>query len=258
MKRLRLPLKVWSIPALAFCLMALWLAIPAAAQTTQPPDMTQFGFPKVTGSATFTPGQAVTITAGTQMAVLPADFISKTVKFEFLEGDPALWAANLGAAQGMDVVATFAFRVTDPATGQLVGRFDKPVAWSVTDPRITSDSKVYNTSAANPPVVTPNSSPGTVQGNTLSHPFGGAGVGWLVLNPATAATPTAVAVPTTAPTEVVAPSPTEVATPIAIGMPTTGGGTSSTTLPVLLVSLLAGAVALSSGFAFRMRARRGR
>jgi hypothetical protein len=260
MKRLRLPLKVWSIPALAFCLVALWLAIPAAAQTTQPPDMTQFGFPKVTGSATFTPGQAVTITAGTQMAVLPADFISKTVKFEFLEGDPALWAANLGAAQGMDVVATFAFRVTDPATGQLVGRFDKPVAWSVTDPRITSDSKVYNASAANPPVVTPNSSPGTLQGNTLSHPFGGAGVGWLVLNPAApaAATPTAVAVPTSAPTEVVAPSPTEVATPIAIGMPTTGGGTSSTTLPVLLVSLLAGAVALSSGFAFRMRARRGR
>src|ERR1700730_4595917 len=102
----RLTLKVWSIPALAFCLMALWLAIPASAQTTQPPDMTQFGFPKVTGSATFTPGQAVTITAGTQMAVLPPDFISKTVKFEFLEGDPALWAANLGAAQDMDMVAT--------------------------------------------------------------------------------------------------------------------------------------------------------
>src|SRR5438270_902210 len=134
MNSLRVQFKVWVIPAFAFCLLALALAIPASAQTSTAPDMTQFGFPRVTGSATFTPGQAVTITAGTQTVVLPADFISKTVKFEFLEGDPALFAANLGAQQGMDVIATFAFRVTDPATGQLVARFDKPVAWSVTDP----------------------------------------------------------------------------------------------------------------------------
>jgi len=270
MNRTRLPLKVWSVPALAFCLIALWMVIPASAQTTQPPDMTQFGFPRVTGTANFTPGQAVTITAGTQIVVLPADFISKTVKFEFLEGDPAQWSANLGAAQGMTVVATFAFRVTDPATGQLVGRFDKPVTWSVTDPRITADSKVYNTTAANPPVVTPNATAGTVQGTTLSHTFGGAGVGWLALSPAaqTVSTPTTVAVPTTAPTavavattaptEVVSPQPTEVSTPVIVGMPSTGGGTSSSTLPVLLASLLAGAVALSGGFALRMRARRGR
>src|SRR5437763_1073205 len=156
--------------------------------------MTQFGFPNVTASATFTPGQAITLTAGTQSVQLPADFISKTVKFEFLEGSPSFFAPNLGAAQGMDIVATFAFRVTDPATGQLVGRFDKPVLWSITDPRITADSKVFNATPANPPTITANPTPGTVQGNTLSHSFGGAGVGWLVLNPAAA---TAVATSTT-------------------------------------------------------------
>src|SRR3954470_14550105 len=144
MKGSRLPLRVWSIPAFALCLVALWFATPASAQTSVP-DMTQFGFPRVTGSVTFTPGQAMTITAGTQTVQLPADFISQTVKFEFLEGDPATFAPNLGAATGMDIIATFAFRVTDTASGQLVGRFDKPVLWSVTDPRITASSAIYNT-----------------------------------------------------------------------------------------------------------------
>src|SRR4051812_19303049 len=99
MKGLTFLRKVWIIPALALCILALWFVIPASAQTGQVPDMTQFGFTRVTGTVTFTPGQAVTLTAGTQTVQLPADFISKTVKFEFLEGDPAFFAANLGAQQ---------------------------------------------------------------------------------------------------------------------------------------------------------------
>src|SRR4051812_37848701 len=86
MKGLTFLRKVWIIPALALCILALWFVIPASAQTSQVPDMTQFGFSRVTGTVTFTPGQAVTLTAGTQTVQLPADFISKTVKFEFLEG----------------------------------------------------------------------------------------------------------------------------------------------------------------------------
>jgi hypothetical protein len=189
----------------------------------------------------------VTLTGGNQEVVLPDNFISKTVKFELLGGDPATFAASLPITdQGRTIIVAWAFRVTDVATNQLVGRFDNPVLWSVTDSRIVTGSAVYNTSAATPPVITPNAAPGTISGDKLSHPFGGAGVGWLVLGPPVAAgTPTVVVTGTAAPaaTEVPtsAPAPTEVPTVapptgggvgevtpeptlIPIGMPSTGGG----------------------------------
>jgi hypothetical protein len=162
--------------------LALIGARSAAAQGTGPADFTQFGYPTVAASVMFTPGTAATLTAGNQTVVLPADFISKTVQFELLTGDPAFFKPLLESDdQARPIVAAWAFRVTDPATGQRVARFDKPVQWSVTDPRIGEGSAVYNTSAANPPVVTDNSVPGTVTGTTLAHSFGGAGVGWLAL-----------------------------------------------------------------------------
>jgi hypothetical protein len=167
-----------------FALLAIAGAGRAAAQATQPPDLAQFGYPTVAASVTFTPGQAATLKAGSQQVVLPADFISKTVTFELLTGDPSFFTPLLESDdQGRPIVAAWAFRVTDPATNQRVGRFDKPVQWSVTDARIGAGSSVYNTSPANPPVVTENSTPGTVTGTTFAHPFGGAGVGWLALGP---------------------------------------------------------------------------
>src|SRR4051794_5753372 len=167
----------------------------AAAQTSVP-DFTQFGFPNVVGSVQFSPGTTATISAGTQQVVLPADYISKTVTFDLLQGDASTFAASLPITdQGRTIIVAWAFRVTDPSTNQLISRFDKPVQWSVTDPRIAEGSAVYNATAANPPVVTANAAPGTISGTTLSHPFGGAGVGWLVLGPPgqAGATPSAVA-----------------------------------------------------------------
>lgn len=173
----------------ALITLALGVALPAAAQSTVP-DLSQFGFSQVTGTVNFTPGQATTLTAGDQMVVIPADFLTKPVKFEFLEGDPAFFHQNLEADDANEqVIATFAFRVTDTSTGELIGKFDKPVTWSITSSQITSESEVYNSSAANPPKITANSSPGTVAGTTLTHPFGGAGVGWLVLGPQPAGMP---------------------------------------------------------------------
>ncbi len=167
-----------------FALLAVAGARPAAAQTG-PADFTQFGFPQVAAAVTFTPGQAATLNAGTQQVILPADFISKTVKFELLTGDPATFAPLLASDdQGRPILAAWAFRVTNVATGQRVARFDKPVQWSVTDPRVAAGTSVYNTSAANPPVITDNPSAGTITGTTFAHPFVGAGVGWLVLGPA--------------------------------------------------------------------------
>lgn len=247
----------------------------ASAQANVP-DFLQFGFTQVVGSVTYTPGQTETITAGTQQVVLPADFISKTVKFELLQGDPAFFAVSLPVTdQGRTVIVAWAFRVTDVATSQLVGRFDKAVQWSVNDPRIASGSAVYNTSPANPPVITPNAAPGTISGNTLSHPFTGAGVGWLVLGPpraATTATPatTATAIPTTAPATApttvptTAPSnaPAEVPTVASlptmeatetftpVGMPRTGEPQPGSGMALLALTAIAGAMA---GIALRQR-----
>lgn len=251
----------------------------AAAQTTVP-DLTQFGFPKVVGTVNYTPGTTETITAGTQQVVLPADFISKTVKFELLEGDPAAFAASLPITdQGRTIIVAWAFRVTDTASGSLIARFDKPVQWSVTDTRIVTGSAVYNTSPANPPVVTANAAPGTISGTTLSHPFGGAGVGWLVLGPPlapaatpastateapaaptateVAASPTATSVPTATPTEAPVAAPTEapVIAPAPVtppGMPSTGSADFGSI--AALLALLATGVAASGLLLRRKRA----
>lgn len=205
--------------------LAMVAAIPAAAQSTVP-DMTQFGFSQVTGTAMFTPGQATTLTAGKQKVEIPADFLSVPAKFEFLEGDPSFFHPLFAAAdQSKIVISTFAFRVTNMSTGQLIGKFDKPVVWSVTDPQVTSDSEVYNTSPANPPAISDNPTAPTVQGSTMTHSFGGAGVGWLAVGPG-----------------------------IPAGMPSTGAGSADELMGSMLLAVLLGGVALTGGLIMRRRA----
>jgi hypothetical protein len=186
MRTLRLRIGL-GLLGLLLAMLALAGARSAAAQATGPADFAQFGYPTVAASVDFTPGTAATLTAGTQQVVLPADFISKTVKFELLTGDAGFFKPLLESDdQNRPILAAWAFRVTD-ANGQRVGRFDKPVQWSVTDPRVADGTSVYNTSAANPPVITENATPGTISGTTFAHGFGGAGVGWLALGPVQAA-----------------------------------------------------------------------
>src|SRR5690349_6079452 len=104
-----------------FAVLVLVGARSTAAQTTGPADFTQFGYPHVAASVMFTPGTAATLTAGTQQVVLPADFISKTVQFELLTGDASFFTPLLESDdQARPILAAWAFRVTDPATGQRV------------------------------------------------------------------------------------------------------------------------------------------
>lgn len=198
---------------------------PAFAQTDAAPDFAQFGYPRVTAQVEFTPGQAATLTAGGQRVEIPADALSVPARFELLEGDPTFFAPFVN---GQQVVATFAFRVTNTATGERIAGFDVPVQWSITDPQIVAASAVFDTSPTNPPTVVPNGvSPGTVTGQTLAHPFRITTVGWLVLNPATADTPTT--------------------------LPTTGAANGL--LPAILIGGLAG-VALGGGWLLRRRTAR--
>src|SRR5947208_2960941 len=118
----RLNISAGVLMAIILSSLFLIVAHPASAQS-KVPDMTQFGYSQVGGSVTFTPGTSATVTAGNQQVVLPADFISKTVTFELLLGNTSSFGTMLtGDDAGRPVVAAFAFRVTDVATNQLVGR----------------------------------------------------------------------------------------------------------------------------------------
>ncbi|MDQ6694655.1 MAG: LPXTG cell wall anchor domain-containing protein [Chloroflexota bacterium] len=276
MKRLPVPQRLSvMLGVLAAAVLAVALAAGSRSVSAQTavPDLAKFGYSQVIGTITYTPGQTATISAGGQEVMLPVDFISKTVKFELLQGDPAFFAASLPITdQGRTILVAWAFRVTDVTTNQLIGRFDKPLQWSFTNAAIAPGSAVYNTTAASPPTISANAAPGTITGTTIAHAFGGAGVGWLVLGPAaippaptpvaTQPAPTTVPtqVPTTAPTiaptsaptdiPVVAPPPVppvaETATTVPavpLGMPATGSAQPELGLPLLALIALTGAAA---------------
>ncbi|HUS14307.1 MAG TPA: hypothetical protein VM536_04725 [Chloroflexia bacterium] len=203
-----------------FGLLALAGARPAAAEPDAPADFAQFGFPTVAASALFTPGQATTLTAGNQQVVLPAGFTTKPVRFELLSGDPGFFVPLLDRDdRARPVLAAFAFRVTDIATGQRIEDFNQDAAWSVTDPRVGAGAEVYDTSASRPPKITENPDEGTVRGTTFTHTFDGADEGWVALGPE-----------------------------VEVGMPSTG-----TPTPLAALAGLAGLLCVLAGAAVRCR-----
>lgn len=177
-----------------------------------PPDMTKFGYPTVAKSMDLTPDQAATITAGERSVAIKAGTFDVPVTFDLLTADPNTWKDKV---QGRTIHDAFAFRVTDKATKAIIGAFKQPVVYTYTDTDVTSTDAILNTTAANPPVITPNPAPITFAAGMASHPFTGAGVGWLLVS-----APTSGAATTTGGT-----------TAVATG---TGGGTAATaptTLP---------------------------
>lgn len=161
---------------IALALLCTVALAPTAAQG--PPDLTKFGYPTVAKSTDLAPDQAATITAGDQSVAIKAGTFDNPVTFDLLTGDLAQ-AKNL--APGRTVRAAFAFRVTDKTTKAIVGAFKQPVMYSYSGKDAQSTDAILNTTAANPPVVTPNPTPITFDGKA-NHPFTGAGVGWLLVS----------------------------------------------------------------------------
>jgi len=167
-------------------------AAPAVAQTptatpaAAAPDFSKLGFPTVAGTASYTPGTAATITgSGGLSATIPADFYKSPATIDLLTGPSSTFTTGAG---GNTVLAPFALRVTDKSSGQLVGSgFGSPWTFSYTGPSVAPNSLVMNVTAATPPAITVNGTAPTVSGQTLTHPFTSASVGWLVANPAGAA-----------------------------------------------------------------------
>lgn len=170
------------------------------------PDLTKFGYPTVAMSMDIAPDQAATITAGDRSIAIKAGTFDAPVTFDLLTSDPNTWNDKV---QGRTVRDAFAFRVTDKATKALIATFKQPVVYTYTDTDVQSTDVILNTTAANPPVITQNATPITFAAGKVSHSFGGAGVGWLLVSaspsaagtsaPAAAATGTGGAAPTTLP-----------------------------------------------------------
>jgi hypothetical protein len=158
-----------------------WVVTTPATQTpqTQAPDYTNYRFVVVLSSGIVNPGTPATITGGPYTVSIPANAFSSTVKFDLLTGDPTAFASSVPS--GEQAVADYAFRVTDQATGKLIGTFNAPVTVEVKDASITKDSKYYNANTAGG--LTLNTASLQLSSGDLIHSNGGAMVGWVITTP---------------------------------------------------------------------------
>jgi len=243
------------------------------------PDLTKFGY-KVAKSMDVNPDQTVTITDGDQSVLIKPGSFDNPVTFELLTGDPGTWK---DAVKDRTVRAAFAFRITDKTTKTLVGMAKVPVVYSYSGKDAKADDAIFNTPPSSPPAATLNATPATFADGKVMHPFGGAGVGWLVVSalttgatsaaPAAATAPTAPTAAATATTTSATTAPTArvaaTVSPVRPAATGTGGGvapvaTVPTTLPqsgapraansltsLLLFGSLAGLVLVTGGLILR-------
>jgi hypothetical protein len=135
----------------------------------------------VAATERFTPGQELRISAGAVTVTMPGDSYTEPLQFELLVADEQLWQGCVPNAQV--VIAPYAYRITDAASGNRVGRFDKPVTALISDPRIGSGTTYWTTAAANPPTGQPSSTQPQVEGNAIRVNNGSARFGWFATVP---------------------------------------------------------------------------
>ncbi len=164
---------------------------PSPTPTPAPgPDLALFGYPTIGGTQTLVANAAGVVTAGPQSATIAANSYSVPVKFDLLVGDNANWQRLLNNP-AETVIATFAYRVTNTANGQLIARGNTGALYKLTDPRVNANTSIYVTTAANPAGITKLAATGnTLDGTTISRSFGSNAVGWFVTIPAAQVPPT--------------------------------------------------------------------
>jgi hypothetical protein len=202
-----------------------------------------------------TPDQGATLTAGDQSVTIRPGTFDNPVTFDLLTGDPSMWQALV---KDRTVRAAFAFRVMDKNTKALIAQFKQPVQYSYAGKDAQATDVILNTTAANPPAISVNGTPITFDGK-VNHAFGGAGVGWLE---ASALTNQAAGSPAAAGTAPAGTTTTATRAPVTAVATGTGGATTlpatgnpsgrGTTLWVPLL-VVAGLMALLSGYVLRRR-----
>lgn len=152
------------------------------------PDFTQYGFKTVAAKAQFTPGSDLTVKVssyqnfpGNVTVSLPKDLYTQPLTFEVLVSDEASWSAC--ARPGEKAILPYAYRVTDPATGKLVGRFDKPAEMTVEDPRIVKGAEYWVTLPKNPVQASPATAQYTITEGKLHAVNTSARIGWIITVP---------------------------------------------------------------------------
>lgn len=251
---------VGALVGIALCILGNLTVVGAQG----PPDMSKYGYPTVAKSMDLAPDQAATITAGNRSVAIKAGTFDVPVTFDLLTADPSTWKSLV---QGRTIRDAFAFRVTDKATKAIIGTFKQPVVYTYTDASVTSTDAILNTTAANPQVITPNPAPITFAAGAASHPFTGAGVGWLLVSaPASGAATTTSGTTAVATGTGGAATTTGGATAVATGTGGAPSATAPTTLPqtgvaratgpaLLPLVALGGGAALLVGGLFVMRRR---
>ena len=145
------------------------------------PDFTRYGFPRVAATVRFIPGQPTTISADPLTVALPGDLYTEPLDFELLTGSASDWQPCVG--NDHLVLAPYAYRVKEVATGRLVSRFDKPAQVTIRDPRLDSSSTYWTTTAENPPTAEPSSNPYSIDGTTCMVENPAARRGWFLTAP---------------------------------------------------------------------------
>jgi len=149
----------------------------ASSTVSLPAGLTAYGFPRVADSASFTPGQPLTLHAGDLTVTVPANALEAAATVQVLIGDNTYWQPLAPAGQKVDVA--FAFRVVD-SSGTEVTSFKAPIVAAYTNAAITATSQYLNTTRSTPPMVSVNPKPPVISGTTLTHGNIGDGVGWLM------------------------------------------------------------------------------
>lgn len=160
-------------------MVVMFLSLLATSAFAAAPDFQQLGFAKVVAEKTIDPAQATSITYGEVNIDIPEGAFKNPVKFQVLEGPLADFQKK--TPKGETVLMNFAFKVTDTTTDELIGKFEKPVIFSYTNDKVTSESKYYDTLQDGE--FSLNKVPAKIEGSTLSHPIAGAPVGWAVTSP---------------------------------------------------------------------------
>ncbi len=155
------------------------------------PNFTMYGFPNSVASITVRPGQNAALTLGNAEVDIPVGAFGKDpVRFELLTATPSFWQGS--APTGQKVLYAFAFKVTDLKTGNLIGKFSKPLVFYFSSSDVTVNAEYLDVAPTSPFKVSENPIPpkikifGRENGyhiGSLSHPIAGAPVGWLVTVP---------------------------------------------------------------------------
>ncbi|MEH7272020.1 hypothetical protein [Neobacillus vireti] len=142
-------------------------------------DFTQFGFDRVVAEKHVKLGKSTKISHSGIKIEIPEGAFEHEVLFQVLEGNEGKFQAN--APTGEKVIMNFAFRVIDLETNEILGAFKKPVMFSYKDKDVNKGSIYYNVKTDGSFVN--NNAASIINGKTLSHPVGGAPVGWVITSP---------------------------------------------------------------------------